>query len=149
MRILMVCLGNICRSPLAEGILKHKAAAKGLSWEVDSAGTGGWHRGELPDRRSIGVSRNHGIDITYQRARQLQQADFQIFDLILVMDKANLRDVQRLAPNAAAKGKVHLLLEYAHGRVEEVPDPYYDDQAFEPVFQLIHQACEAIIEREL
>ncbi|MFM8448677.1 MAG: low molecular weight protein-tyrosine-phosphatase [Haliscomenobacter sp.] len=147
MRILMVCLGNICRSPLAEGVLRHKIQAAGLDWEVDSAGTGGWHRGELPDRRSIAVSRNHGIDITYQRARQLQPTDFQQFDLILVMDKSNLQEVQRLAPDTASRSKVRLLLDYAHGQLDEVPDPYYDDQAFEPVFQMIHSACEEIIQK--
>jgi protein-tyrosine phosphatase len=97
MKILMVCLGNICRSPLAEGIMKSRATEAGLSWIVDSAGTGYWHTGELPDRRSIQVGRKHGIDITDQRARQFQPDDFERFDRIFVMDVHNRRDVLQLA----------------------------------------------------
>lgn len=147
MQILVVCLGNICRSPLGEGILKHKARVRGLNWVVDSAGTGGWHAGELPDHRSIKVARKYAIDITDQRARQLHVQDFERFDLILVMDRSNLKDVQRMAPHGAAREKVHLFLEYAHGHAGEVPDPYYDDSAFEPVFQMLESACDAIIAR--
>ena len=146
MRILMVCLGNICRSPLAEGILKEKARTAGLDWHVDSAGTGGWHSGEPPDRRSIAVARKYGIDISPQRARQVRPADFRRFDLILAMDRANLHDLQRLAPSPEDAARVRLILELAHGTPAEVPDPYYhDDKAFEEVFQLLDAACAEMV----
>ncbi|MFM8361499.1 MAG: low molecular weight protein-tyrosine-phosphatase [Haliscomenobacter sp.] len=146
MHILMVCLGNICRSPLAEGILKEKARAAGLDWHVDSAGTGGWHSGEQPDRRSIAVARKYGVDISGQRARQFHPRDFQRFDLIFAMDESNLRDLRRLAPTPDDAARVRLLLEYAHGSPAEVPDPYYhDDTAFEEVFHLLDAACGEIM----
>ena len=146
MRILMVCLGNICRSPLAEGIMKHKARMHGLDWTVDSAGTGYWHAGELPDRRSILVARQHGIDITDQRARQFQPADFDRFDHILVMDVHNYHDVTRLAALPAQREKVELILNFLHpGEDLSVPDPYYDDNGFEEVFQMLAAACDRFI----
>ena len=132
----MVCLGNICRSPLAEGIMQHLADEQGLDWQVDSAGTGGWHVGEGPDRRSVRTARNHGIDISRQVCRQFRRHDFGAFDLILVMDKYNLSDVLNMAPDEEAAAKVKLLL-----GDKEVPDPYYDDSQFEPVFELIEQGC--------
>jgi len=140
MRILMVCLGNICRSPLAEGIMQHLADEQGLGWEVDSAGTGNWHVGEHPDRRSIRTARNHDIDISKQVCRQFRRRDFSNFDYILVMDKYNLSDALNMAPDEEAAGKVKLLL----GN-REVPDPYYDDGLFEPVFELIEQGCKDFI----
>ena len=91
----MVCLGNICRSPLAEGIMKQKVKEKKLDWSVDSAGTGSWHIGELPDRRSIAIARQYGIDISDQRARQFKPADLDRFDLVLAMDSSNYRDIIR------------------------------------------------------
>jgi protein-tyrosine phosphatase len=93
MKILMVCLGNICRSPLAEGVMQHLADEEGLDWQVDSAGTGNWHVGEAPDRRSIRTARNHDVDISKQACRQFRQSDFNKFDHIFVMDKYNLSDV--------------------------------------------------------
>lgn len=150
MNILMVCLGNICRSPLAEGIMKHKAAAYGLDWQVDSAGTGSWHTGELPDRRSIAIARAKGIDITDQRARQFRHSDFEQFDHIFVMDTNNLTDVLRLASQAAHRDKVMLIRELTHpGQRRSVPDPYYDDNGFEEVFQMLEEACEVFIRRQL
>lgn len=144
----MVCLGNICRSPLAEGILRHKIQQRNLDWTVDSAGTGGWHAGELPDTRSIAIARRHGIDITDQRARKFQVADFERFDHIFVMDRMNLRDVLGLAQTDAQREKVARLLEYApHGESIDVPDPYYDN-GFEAVFQMLDRACDALL-REL
>jgi len=140
MRILMVCLGNICRSPLAEGIMQHLADEQGLGWEIDSAGTGNWHVGEHPDRRSIRTARNHDIDISKQVCRQFRRRDFSDFDYILVMDKYNLSDALNMAPDEEAAGKVKLLL----GN-REVPDPYYDDSLFEPVFELIEQGCKDFI----
>ncbi|MCJ8208255.1 low molecular weight phosphotyrosine protein phosphatase [Mucilaginibacter sp. RS28] len=140
MKILMVCLGNICRSPLAEGIMQHLADEQGLDWQVDSAGTGNWHVGEGPDRRSVRTARQHGIDISRQVCRQFKVSDFDRFDHIFVMDKYNLRDVTALAPDGQAEAKVKLLLVD-----KEVPDPYYDDKQFEPVFRLIEQSCKDII----
>ena len=112
MKILMVCLGNICRSPLAEGILLEKIKERNLSWEVDSAGTSGWHQGELPDTRSIAVAKAHGIELTYQRSRQFKMVDFEEFDLILAMDSSNYSNIARLATTERQKDKVKLILNY-------------------------------------
>ncbi|HTE01790.1 MAG TPA: low molecular weight protein-tyrosine-phosphatase [Mucilaginibacter sp.] len=140
MKILMVCLGNICRSPLAEGIMRHLVKEQGLDREIDSAGTGGWHVGAGPDRRSVRAARNHGVDISLQVCRQFRRSDFNEFDLILVMDKNNRSDVLAMAPDEQAAAKVKLLL-----GDKEVPDPYYDDDLFEPVFKLIEQGCKDVI----
>ena len=147
MKILMVCLGNICRSPLAEGIMRHKIQQRQLEgWVVDSAGTGNWHSGELPDQRSIATARKYAIDITDQRARQFQPADFDRFDLILAMDKSNFKDLLSLATNDEHRSKVNLILSVAYpGSHEQVPDPYWDNNGFEPVFRLLDEACEAIL----
>ncbi len=136
----MVCLGNICRSPLAEGIMQYLAQQEGLNWHIDSAGTGNWHIGQSPDRRSVRVAQKFGIDISKQVCRQFSKHDFTTFDLILVMDKNNYSDVAALTPNAEALEKVKLLLDD-----KEVPDPYYDDSQFEPVFELIEKGCKKII----
>jgi protein-tyrosine phosphatase len=150
MKILMVCLGNICRSPLAEGIMKHKAHQAGLAWVVDSAGTGFWHVGELPDSRSIKTAQQFGIDITGQRARQFQTADLERFDKIFVMDTHNLRDVLRHARHDEHRAKVELILNQIHpGQDRSVPDPYYDDDGFEEVFRMLDAACEAFVSRHL
>ena len=138
MNILMVCLGNICRSPLAEGILRTKLTT---DFFVDSAGTGGWHAGQSPDERSIATARNYGIDISNQKARKFTVSDFDTFDHIFVMDQSNFKDVLNLATNDVAKSKVALIL----GPSKEVPDPYYGGQdGFEKVYQLLDQACEEI-----
>lgn len=137
----MVCLGNICRSPLAEGILRHLADEKGLNWVVDSAGTGNWHVGDPPDRRSVKVAHQHGIDISGLRGRQFQTGDFDEFDHIFVMDLDNYRDVLRKARTDADREKVSLLLE----NQEPVPDPWYDDALFEPVYNMIYKACQRIV----
>lgn len=138
MNILMVCLGNICRSPLAEGILRTKLTT---DFFVDSAGTGGWHAGQSPDERSIATARNYGIDISNQKARKFTVSDFDTFDHIFVMDQSNYKDVLNLAPDDVAKSKVALIL----GPSKEVPDPYYGGQdGFEKVYQLLDQACEEI-----
>ncbi|TWI98746.1 protein tyrosine phosphatase [Mucilaginibacter frigoritolerans] len=138
----MVCLGNICRSPLAHGILEHMADEQGLDWEVDSAGTGNWHVGEGPDRRSTRTAREHGIDISKQICRQFNTSDFDEFDWIFVMDKNNLSDVLAKASNQEDKEKVKLLL-----GDKIVPDPYYDDKQFEPVFKMIEEGCQVIIKQ--
>ena len=147
-KILMVCLGNICRSPLAEGILKHKAQEAGLDWTVDSAGTGGWHAGQLPDHRSVMIAKQKGIDITDQRARQFQMLDFEQFDKIFVMDTQNFRDVLRLARTEEHRAKVALIMDQIHpGQERSVPDPYHDDDGFEAVFEMLDGACEAFLAR--
>jgi protein-tyrosine phosphatase len=142
-KILMVCLGNICRSPLAEGIMRSKLSNDFI---VDSAGTGGWHAGELPDKRSIATAKNKGLDITNQRARQFKTSDFESFDYIYVMDNSNYKDVVALAPNEEAKSKVKLILnEIFPGENVDVPDPYYGGQdGFENVFNMLNEACDVI-----
>ena len=145
-KILMVCLGNICRSPLAEGIMRSKLSEDFI---VDSAGTGGWHAGELPDKRSISTAKNRGLDITNQRARQFKKSDFDTFDYIFVMDNSNYRDVLALAPNDVAKSKVKLILnELFPGENVDVPDPYYGGQdGFENAFDMLEQACEETVRK--
>lgn len=141
MKILMVCLGNICRSPLAEGVLRHLSEQEGLGWEIDSAGTGDWHVGHPPDPRSVQVARRNGIDISKLRGRQFSVQDFDDFDRIFVMDLNNYRDVLRKARTDADREKVQLLLEHQ----QPVPDPWYDDALFDPVYNLISDACRRIV----
>jgi protein-tyrosine phosphatase len=140
MKLLMVCLGNICRSPLAHGIMEHLVAEEGLNWTVDSAGTGNWHVGEGPDRRSVLAAKNHGIDISNQVCRQFNVKDFDAYELILVMDKNNLADVLAQARNEHDREKVKLLL-----NDKEVPDPYYEDTQFEPVFKMVEAGCKSLM----
>ena len=147
MNILMVCLGNICRSPLAHGILNSKIQEYNLSWHVDSAGTGNWHVGESPDRRAIVEAMRNGIDISAQRARQITERDFQEFDLILVMDTQNYNDVMALAQDETSKEKVHMILNYIEeGKNMAVPDPYYDGR-FSLVYDLLEQAIDELINK--
>ena len=143
-KVLMVCLGNICRSPLAEGILKSKI--NGQHVFVDSAGTGAWHSGELPDKRSIAVAKKNGIDLSDQRARLFLVEDFERFDHIYVMDQSNYKNVCRLAPDEEAMNKVQLILNEIHpDQNREVPDPYYGgDSGFDHVFQMLNEACDII-----
>jgi len=138
-RILMVCLGNICRSPLAEGILKAKVDPDFIY--VDSAGTSAFHRGELPDSRSIEIGKKYNIDITDQRSRQFIAADFEIFDTIYVMDSSNKNNVLALAKNSDDRNKVKLILNETNSRQDiDIPDPYYDN-GFENVYQMLNDAC--------
>ncbi len=145
----MVCLGNICRSPLAEGIMLKLIADNKLNLAVDSAGTSSYHTGEHPDNRSIANAARHGVDLRPLVARQFTVADFDAFDHIYVMDRSNLRDVLALARNDRDKAKVTLLLDELYpGQHREVPDPYFGgEQGFEDVFLLVEKACTAIAGR--
>ncbi|MDM7957484.1 low molecular weight protein-tyrosine-phosphatase [Blastomonas sp.] len=127
--ILFVCLGNICRSPLADGALRYAVAQSGLRWSVDSAGTGGWHAGDRPDARAIAVAARHGVDIAGLRARQVRSDDFARFDLILAMDHDNLAGLNAIAPRGH-RADVRLALDLVDGRAgQAVSDPYYGDAA--------------------
>jgi protein-tyrosine phosphatase len=144
-RVLMVCLGNICRSPLAEGILSSKANTDALF--VDSAGTAGYHVGNPPDPRSVEVAASHGIDISRQRCRRFSQADFDEFDFIFAMDRENLLHLHGLARSEADRKKVSLLLQAAEMEEEEVPDPYYGgEDGFLHVFRMIDRATDRLLE---
>ena len=148
MKVLTVCLGNICRSPLAEGILAAKAKSAHLNWYVDSAGTSGWHEGEKADSRSRAIAKERGLDIEYQRSRKFVVADFDQFDLILVMDSSNYQNVIKLARSDEDRVKVKILLNYSFPRQNRaVPDPYYEG-GFGHVYDLIDAACDKVIEQE-
>lgn len=139
-KILMVCLGNICRSPLAEGILKSKLPSP--SFFIDSAGTSGFHSGSSPDPRSIAVAKKNSMDISQQKSRPFRAYDLEEFDHIFVMDNANLHDVLRHVQNEEEKQKVKLILDYPNAKVKEVPDPYYGGKdGFDYVFNLLEEAC--------
>ena len=146
----MVCLGNICRSPLAQGILESKINQHQLrNFIVDSAGTGNWHSDSPPDIRSINIAKKNGIDISHQKARQFNTEDFNIFDKILVMDTNNYRNLLRLASSQEDSGKIKLILDYSFpNKKASVPDPYYGgSNGFESVYHLLDQACEEIIQK--
>jgi protein-tyrosine phosphatase len=145
--ILFVCAGNICRSPLAEGIFRHMAEAQGMDsrFFLDSAGIGGWHRGEPPDHRSVAVAAENGIDITSQRARKITSEDFVRFDLILAMDLETLDQLVAQAPDKALQ-KLALFAMAASGKTTDIPDPYYRDiNAFRSVYDQISAACSSLI----
>ncbi|MFA6275489.1 MAG: low molecular weight protein-tyrosine-phosphatase [Pedobacter sp.] len=142
MKILMVCLGNICRSPMAEGIMRHLVNEQHLDWEIASAGTGNWHVGQAPDRRSILIAKTFGYDISDQRGRHFTTELFDQFDHILVMDKYNLRDVLNLAETEGQRSKVKLFL----ADEADVTDPYKDSSLFESVCALIEKRCMELIE---
>jgi len=146
-KILMVCLGNICRSPLAEGILKSKIDSNNIF--VDSAGTGHWHIGKKPDPRSIEVAKKHQLDITDQRARQFSKQDFDDFDYIFVMDNSNKKDVLSIARNDSDKEKIHLILnEIFPNENMDVPDPYYGgSEGFQNVYRMLDLSCDSIANR--
>jgi protein-tyrosine phosphatase len=151
-RILFVCLGNICRSPTAEGVMRHKLREHELHEDVDveSAGTGGWHIGHPPDERAASAAQRRGIALESEAQRFIVE-HFDDFDLILAMDRQNLEDMRTLAPHADAEGKLAMLREFdsealAAGELE-VPDPYYGgDQGFEDVLDMVERACEGLIE---
>ncbi|RAI71773.1 low molecular weight phosphotyrosine protein phosphatase [Pseudomonas fluorescens] len=147
MRVLFVCLGNICRSPTAEGVLRHKLREAGLAdrVEVASAGTGDWHVGKAPDKRSQAAAKLRGYDLSAQRARQVTRADFATYDLILAMDNSNLRHLEALQP-AQGKAELDLFLRRYQSPIDEVPDPYYDgERGFEQVLDLIERASDLLV----
>ncbi len=147
--VLFVCLGNICRSPLAEGVFRAVVdeRGEGARYVIDSAGTGGWHAGSAPDPRSIKVARQHGVDIAGQVCRQIADADFSRFDLIFAMDRSNLDDL-RARSTPRDRSRIYLFLDYAHGAPGEVPDPYYGGpNGFQDVYGMIRAASEAVAER--
>lgn len=146
-KVLMVCLGNICRSPMAEGLLSHKVRQLNLAVETDSAGTAGYHIGLKPDQRMIDTAAKQGVDISDLRARQFQASDLETFDYVFAMDKENQLNMQSLAKNETQRAKVKLFLEQVnYPELSEVPDPYYGDQAaFEFVFNLLDEATDTFI----
>lgn len=143
-KILMVCLGNICRSPLAEGILASKLPRN--KFTVDSAGTGDWHIGHAPDSRSIAAAKNHDLDITNQKARQFKVEDFDEYDYIYVMDQSNYKNVINLAKNQKNKDKVQIILnELYPSENVDVPDPYFGmSNGFEIVYNMLDEVCDII-----
>lgn len=141
--VLFVCTGNICRSPTAEGVLRHLAEKEGIELHIASAGTGDWHVGSPPDERAQHHAKGRGYDLSPQRARQVQRSDFEEFDLILAMDRGHLRALERMAP-PEARQKLRLFI-----AGQDVPDPYYGGpQGFERVLDLVEAACHDLI-REL
>ena len=144
----MVCLGNICRSPMAEGVLRHYAEKKGLKITIDSAGTARYHVGQAPDRRAVATMKGHGMDISGLRGRQVSRSDFDRFDLLLAMDEDNAAELMILAPDETSRAKVRLIMAHVPDHdLRSVPDPYYggpDD--FEQVHAMLVEACQAIID---
>ena len=149
MKILMVCLGNICRSPLAEGILQHKANVLKLNWQVNSAGTANYHVGDAPHRLSQKVAKQNGIDISNQKGRQFVKEDMLRFDKIYTMDSDNYNDVKHMSGNLWDASKVDLLLnELYPAQNKSVPDPWYgNEDGYHIVFDMIDKACDTIIRK--
>ena len=147
-RVLFVCLGNICRSPTAHGVFEAKVRERGLDALIhtDSCGTGAWHAGESPDKRATAHAAKRGYDLSYLRARQVQVSDFKDFDYVLAMDKANLSDLEALCPSTAST-QPQLFLSFGEHQEQEVPDPYYGgDQGFEHVLDLVESACDGLLD---
>ena len=145
--VLFVCLGNICRSPLAEGIFRDMTIQNGREhdYPTDSAGTGGWHIGYPPDARSVQVAREHGIDISDLRARRIEASDFDRFELILAMDRSNLRHLQDMAPRQTA-ATLALFSAYALGQEIDIPDPYYGGiEGFRDVYSMLFSGCRSLV----
>lgn len=148
--VLFVCLGNICRSPLAEGVFRHMVDAAGLSerFDIDSAGTGAWHVGERPDARAAMVAEQHGVSLEC-RARQLTEGDLQRFDYVIAMDRDNLENIRRMAGATGSEAEVLLLRDFdPEGEGDEVPDPYYGGASgFETVYEMVQRSCANLLER--
>ncbi|SEP79481.1 low molecular weight protein-tyrosine-phosphatase [Neolewinella agarilytica] len=152
MKILAVCLGNICRSPLAEGLLRREIETRGLDWEVASGGTAGYHTGNPPDPRSIAVARENGLDISEQRSHRVTVEDLENFDIVFGMDRQNVKDLMARAATEEQRRKIHLFLDYAGLQETDGPDvfdPYYDDHAYAGVFELVQRAAENTVGRLL
>ena len=149
MKILMVCLGNICRSPLAEGILKHKIKKLGLDWTVRSAGTNGYHTNEAPHRLSQKVATINGIDICSQRARQFMKSDFEEYDMIYAMAADVIDDMRQIAGKKFDASKVNLLMNEVYpGQNLDVPDPWYGPEpGYHEVYRMIDLACEEVVKK--
>lgn len=149
MRILIVCLGNICRSPIAEGVLREKIKARGLSWIVASAGTNGYHTGEAPHQFSQNICKTEGIDISMQRARQFTAADFEKYDKIYAMADDVYDDIVRIGGKSIDYSKLDYFLNELHpGSNSSVPDPWYgDEDGYTSVYEMIEKACEEIISK--
>jgi protein-tyrosine phosphatase len=151
MRILFVCMGNICRSPTAEGVMRRLIDEAGLadSIEIDSAGTGGWHAGEPPDERAALAAARRGVTLE-GAARQVRESDFRRFDLLIALDRANLRELLAIAPDEEAAEKVRLLREFDPASADgdlDVPDPYYGgDRGFETVLDMVEAACRGLLD---
>ena len=147
-RVLFVCLGNICRSPLAEGVFRSLVDEAGLGsqFEIDSAGTGSWHVGERPDARAAMVARDHGVELD-SRARQVTEDDLGAFDYVVAMDRDNLRTLERMAASSGADAQIQLLRVYdPDPDGDEVPDPYYGGvSGFENVYQIVRRSCEGLL----
>ncbi|MEL6123203.1 MAG: low molecular weight protein-tyrosine-phosphatase [Bacteroidota bacterium] len=146
MNILFVCLGNICRSPIAHGLLEKKVRTLRLGWNVDSVGTSNYHEGSPPHRDSVSICASHGLDISHQRSRPIQPSDIQSADLIIVMDASNYQDVGAMCSSDRELAKIKLLLNYVTpGQNRAVPDPYYDG-GFDQVYDMIDEATDRLIE---
>ncbi|MBK6409018.1 MAG: low molecular weight phosphotyrosine protein phosphatase [Flavobacteriales bacterium] len=147
-KILLVCLGNICRSPMAEGLLREMAKQRGLDIQTDSAGTGNSHLGQAPDPRAQAEMRKHGMDISDLRARLFTRADFERFDLLLAMDRYNLKDMQRLSPSDSHAAKARLMLDWSPDRPgSDVPDPWFGgSEGFGPVHDMLQEAMDALLD---
>ncbi len=145
----MVCLGNICRSPMAEGVLRHHANLNGLKIEIDSAGTGNYHVGEAPDKRAIQYMKSKDMDISNLRARQFSKNDFEEFDIIYAMDDSNYRNILNLASSETHRSKVKMILnEISPSENRSVPDPYFGGmEGFEEVFGLLDEVSASLIQR--
>lgn len=145
-KVLFVCLGNICRSPAAEGVLRAKARTRGVKITIDSAGTGRWHAGDPPDERMIKAAGKRGYDLSYQRARQVDLSDFYQFDHILAMDLSNHTDLLHMAP-PNRECDIRLFLDFAEGETRETPDPYYGGaNGFETVLDLIENGADGFLD---
>lgn len=152
LRILFVCMGNICRSPLAESVFRHQVAARGVEglFEIDSAGTSGYHAGASPDARSVATARARGVEVCGS-SRQITAADLHDFDYIIVMDRENLANVEALQRRSAGDARVHLLREWdSEAPASDVPDPYYGGaHGFEDVHDMVERSCAALLDHLL
>lgn len=150
MKILAVCLGNICRSPLAEGLLRREIEALGLDWEVASGGTAGYHTGNPPDPRSIAIAQEHGLNISGQRSHHVTVEDLETYDVVFGMDRQNVADLMAKAQTVEQRNKIHLFLDYSGLTQTDGPDvfdPYYDDRAYAGVYELVERAAIRTLQR--